>query len=105
MRAQNRTKMKPYEVKNLGEKPADRPDNSEAIRMCVNAWHQLAGNRYPSTIGFGPIQFTALVVWGEVNKLDRETFEMLCHVINHLDNERAIKEDSQRKTKGKKRCP
>lgn len=103
MRARGRTEMKPYELKKLGPRPADRPDNNEAIRMCVNAWHQLAGDRLPSMAGFGPIPFTALVTWAEVNKLDRETFEVLCHVIGHLDNERALKIESERNTKGKKR--
>lgn len=101
MRAQNRTEMKPYELRKLGEKPQDRPDNNEAIRMCVNAWHQLDGERYPSVIGYGAIPYRAIVAWSEVNKLDRETFEVLSTVIAHLDNERAIKLDAERKAKKK----
>lgn len=105
MRAQNRTTMKPYEIAKLGEKPADRPDNSEAIRMCVNAWHQLDGDRHVGMAGAGAIPFTALVLWAEVNRLDRDMFDTLCHVISMLDNDRALAEQSKRALakKGKKR--
>lgn len=106
MRAKNRTVMKPYEIAKLGEKPEHRPDNNEAIRMCVNAWHQLEGDRHVGMAGAGPIPFTAIVLWAEVNRLDRDMFHALCHVISMLDNDRALAEQSKRALaakKGKKR--
>ncbi len=103
MRAQDRTKVKDYERKALGPKPRYGPHNSEAIRMCVNAWHQLEGDRHIGYGAVGPIPFTALVTWAEVNRLDRETFELLCTVIGQLDSDRATKENSKAKTKGKRR--
>ena len=95
--------MKDYELRRLGPRPDDRPDNNEAIRMCVNAWHELDGDRHIGMGGAASIPFTALVTWSEVNKLDRETFELLRHVVRYLDNERAIKEQAKQAVKGKKR--
>ncbi len=103
MRAQGRTEMKPYEAKKLGPKPDHRPDTSEAIRVCVNAWYELDADRKIGMAGAGAIPFTALVTWAEVNRLDRENFDVLRHVIRYLDNERTIREDAARKAKGKKR--
>lgn len=103
MRAQNRTEMKPYERDRLGPKPLVRPDTNEAVRLCVNAWHQLDASRH---VGFGPagaIPYEALVVWAEVNHLDRDSLDLVWTVIHELDKDRAIRIDGERKTKGKKR--
>lgn len=93
--------MKDWEERKLGPAPVDTPENNEAIRMCMNAWHELDGDRHIGFGGQGPIPFTALVTWAEVNKLDDETFMLLRHVIRRLDNERAVREAS--KQKGKKK--
>lgn len=104
MRAQGRTEMKDYERKKLPAKPDHTPENNEAIRMCVNAWHELDGDRHVGMAGAGSIPYTALVIWAETNNVDRENFELLRHVIRRLDNDRAIAEQSRRNAeKGKKR--
>jgi hypothetical protein len=104
MEAQGRTEMKDYERKKLGPKPRFGPHSSEAIRMCVNAWHQLEGSRHIGYGVVGAIPFESLVAWADVNRLDRETFELLCIVIAYLDGERAASDASKRvlAKKGKK---
>lgn len=97
--------MKPYELNKLGPKPLVRPDNNEAVRLCVNAWHQLDADRHIGFGGAASIPYTALVTWAEVNRLDRDSLDLVWSVINLLDNERAARLESQRKTKGKKPCP
>ena len=103
MRAQDRTEMKPYERDRLGPQPLIRPDNNEAVRLCVNAWHQLDSARPLGFGAAGAIPYPALVTWAEVNHLDRDNLNLLWSVLHHLDNERAARIDSERKTKGKKR--
>lgn len=103
MRAQDRTELKPYERDRLGERPLVRPDNNEAVRLCVNAWHQLGADRPLGFAGAGSIPYTALVTWAEVNHLDRESLDLVWSVIHHLDNDRAARIESERKLKGKKR--
>lgn len=96
--------MKEWEERKLGPAPGDSPENNEAIRMIVNAWHELDGDRHIGFDGQGSIPFTALVTWAEVNKLDDEAFVLLRLVIRQLDNERALREASKRKTaKGSKK--
>ncbi len=95
--------MKPYELKKLGSKPDERPDNNAAIRMCVNAWHELDADRQPTFGTPGAIAYTALLDWAEVNKLDHELFDLLREVIRRLDNDRALRLASEAKMKGKKR--
>ena len=99
MRAKNRVEMKDFELRRIGARPPDRPDNNEAVRMCVNAWHELDADRHVGYSAVGPIPFTALATWSEINRLDRENFELLRHVIRYLDNERALKLDGERKAK------
>lgn len=103
MRAQNRTEMKDYELRALPPKPEHTPANNEAVRMCVNAWHELDGDRHVGMAGAGSVPYTALVTWAETNNVDRENFELLRYVIRELDNDRAIAEQSRRKSeRGKK---
>lgn len=95
--------MKPYELNKLGPKPLVRPDNNEALRLCVNAWHQLDASRH---VGLGPagaIPYDSLVIWAEVNHLDRASLDLVWTVVHHLDGERAARIDGERKTKGKKK--
>ena len=103
MRAQGRTEMKPFELTKLGPKPLVRPDNNEAVRLCVNAWHQLDADRHLGFGGAGAIPYSAIVAWAEVNHLDRDNLNLVWTVIHHLDNERAARIESDRKLKGKKR--
>lgn len=101
MRAQDRTELKPYERDRLGPRPLVRPDNNEAVRLCVNAWHQLDGSRHVSMGGTLAIPYEALVTWCEVNGLDREALELVWTVLHTLDNDRAARLESERKMKGK----
>lgn len=102
MRAQGRTEMKPYERARLGPEP--KHQDNEAIRMCIRAWVQLDADRKVGMNGTGAIPYTALVTWGEVNRLDRETLELLWLVIHQLDSDRAARIESKRASeKGKKR--
>lgn len=103
MRAQDRTELKPYELARLGPKPLDRPDTNEAIRLCVNAWHQLDSEREQGMGGPGLIRYTALVAWAEVYHLDRASLELLWQVIHYLDRERVARLESERKLKKGKR--
>ncbi len=103
MRAQNRTEMKSYERDRLGERPLVRPDNNEAVRLCVNAWHQLDADRPVSFAGTLAIPYTALVTWSEVNGLDRQALEIVWSVLHHLDNERTVRLEGERKLKKGKR--
>lgn len=105
MRAQNRTVMKDYERKAIGKKPRHGPHNSEAIRMCTNAWYELDADRRGGFGLPGAIPFEALVTWARANRLDRVNFDLLRQVIRQLDSDRAIEINSKAKlnTKGKKR--
>lgn len=94
--------MKPYERDKLGPRPEIRPDNNEAVRLCVNAWHQLDASRHLGFSGAGAIPYEAIVTWAGVNHLDRESLDLVWSVIHYLDKERIARIDSERNLKGKK---
>ncbi len=102
MSAQDRTEMRPFEHDKIGEVPLVGPHNNEAVRMCVEAWNELEGDRH-SGFGTAQIPYQALVTWARVNRLDREDFTLLRRVLNDMEIDRRAREESQRKTKDKKK--
>lgn len=102
--AQDRS-LKPYERDACGEMPLDRPTTNEIVRMCVDAWNELDGDRHIGLGGSARIPFTALVTWARVHHLDREEFTLLTRVIAQLETEREVRRehDGKKKPRGKRR--
>jgi energy-converting hydrogenase Eha subunit B len=75
---------------------ASAPESDYAVMRVKQAWDDLSTCR---SIGMvvGPIPYTAIVTWCDVNGLDPEAMRIMTHVIRVLDIDRAEREAAKRK--------
>lgn len=77
-----------------------RPPLYEAAALAIEAWGALGSCRPVSMAGAGPIPFTAVLAWCAHNQCDEDTTDMLIHVIEQLDADRAERMQSQADLQG-----